>query len=149
MSLLGLGHISQDNITVQVQHGSVSSCIRVLSGDGDMVTHLKNDSIGQSTCPDTISVSHMWSAHTAKHLPHTWCSRPGQTMFEMNIGHMPGLETYLTQDQRDNMYTHLMVTSLVLFLVCVAMLTWAWVHVSRDQTRDMTLLPGDSDQEDM
>ena len=152
LSLLGLGYISQENITVLVQKERLSTeaCIRVESQTAGFVENLRNESIGQSTCLDTGHVTHMWTAHSAKHLPHTWCSKPGQHVFDMKFGDTEGLETYLTQEDRNLMYQHLLITSLFLVLVCVGVITWAWVSITRDQTRDMTLLPStDSDHEDI
>jgi len=154
LSLLGLGYISQDNITVRIQSGSGAACVQVESEHSIFIENLKNESIGQSgTCQSSsghAASAHVWTAHTAAHLPHTWCSRPGQTIFEMELGPMEGMETFLSQEERNVMYEHLVVTSLVLVLACVIMVTWAWVSVARDRTRDMTLLPRDSesDQDD-
>lgn len=152
LSLLGLGYISQDNITVRIQSGSKAACVQVESEHSIFVENLKNESVGQSdTCQASSGhVTHVWTAHTAAHLPHTWCSRPGQTIFEMELGPIEGMETFLTQEERNVMYDHLVVTSLFLVLACVIMVTWAWFSVTRDRTRDMTLLPRDSesDQED-
>ena len=60
------------------------------------------------------------------------------------------METFLTQQERNVMYSHLMVTSLLLVLACAGVLVWAAVAVTRDTARDMTLLPSeaDSDRED-
>ena len=59
---------------------------------------------------------------------------------------MPGLETLLTQDQRDVMYSHLMTTSVVIIILCLLMVLWAGVR--RDTRDSLTLLPT-SDSEDM
>ena len=53
------------------------------------------------------------------------------------------METYLTQSERNVMWRHLLVTSLVLVLATATLILWAAVVVSRDRARDMTLLPSE------
>ena len=72
----------------RIQSGSKAACVQVESEHSIFVENLKNESVGQSdTCQASSGhVTHVWTAHTAAHLPHTWCSRPGQTIFEMELG---------------------------------------------------------------
>ena len=155
LALLGLGAVSQDNITVRLQHPATlgqgaAACVRVEARQPGLVTSLRNGSVGQAACLDTGHVSRVWTAHSARHVPHTWCSKPGQQVFQIKFGQVEGMETFLTQQERNVMYSHLMVTSLLLVLACAGVLVWAAVAVTRDTARDMTLLPSeaDSDRED-
>ena len=54
-----------------------------------------------------------------------------------------GMETFLTQSERNTMWRHLLVTSLVLVLATASVILWAALVVSRDRARDMTLLPSE------
>ena len=54
-----------------------------------------------------------------------------------------GMETYLTQSERNTMWRHLLISSLLLVLATVSVILWAATVVNRDRARDMTLLPSE------
>jgi len=151
LSLLGLGYLSQENVTVKIQQtrGAREACVRVESEDEDIIRSLRNESMGQSRCVETDDESRVFTAHSARHVSHVWCSGHDQTVFSVDTHPVPaGLETFLDQEQRDVVFRHLVTTSLFLLLLTLALVTCIGVRVTRDQTRDMTLLPTtDQDQE--
>ena len=161
LDMLGLGYLGQENITVilQTETNSEAACVRVEAEEAGLVASLHNETVGQSTCLATGHVYRVWTAHVAKHVPHTWCSRQGQREFSVKLGTVPGelsqyyelchdvmisgMETFLTQSERNTMWRHLLVTSLVLVLATASVILWAALVVSRDRARDMTLLPSE------
>ena len=54
-----------------------------------------------------------------------------------------GMETYLTQSERNTMWRHLLISSLLLVLATASVILWAATVVNRDRARDMTLLPSE------
>ena len=86
-------------------------------------------------------------------------------MFNLDISQVPpGLETRsvckykcdilehklcfrLDQTQRDVIYQHLVTASLLLLMLCLTIVTVVGVMVTRDRSRDMTLVP-DHDHSD-
>lgn len=149
LDMLGLGYLGQENITVilQTEADSEAACVRVEAEEAGLVASLHNETVGQSTCLATGHVYRVWTAHVAKHVPHTWCSRQGQREFSVKLGTVPGMETFLTQSERNTMWRHLLVTSLVLVLATASVILWAALVVSRDRARDMTLLPSEADSD--
>ena len=145
LSLLGL--TSPHNITVSLQAAAGQVCVTVETSQPSFLSHLKNESVGTSSCRAPDLQLRTWRAHQRQHLPHSWCQQPGEQQLEIKLGTiMPGLETLLTQDQRDVMYSHLMTTSVVIIILCLLMVLWAGVR--RDTRDSLTLLPT-SDSEDM
>ena len=162
LDMLGLGYLGQENITVilQTEAGSGAACVRVEAEEAGLVRSLQNETVGKATCLETGHVYKVWTAHVAKHVPHTWCSRQGQREFSVKLRTVKGelsrnyekcrvimlssgMETYLTQSERNTMWRHLLVTSLVLVLATASVILWAALVVSRDRARDMTLLPSE------
>ena len=147
LALTLLGLTSPHNITVSLQAGGGQVCVTVETSEPSLLSHLKNESVGTSSCPAPGLKVRSWTAHRREHLPHSWCQHPGQQELEIKLGSiMPGLETYLTQDQRDVMFSHLMTTSVIIIILCLLMVLWAGVR--RDTRDSLTLLPT-SDSEDM
>ena len=145
LTLLGLS--SPHNITVRLQAGGGQVCVTVETSQPSLLSHLKNESVGVSSCQAPELQVRSWTAHQRQHLPHTWCQQPGEQQLEIKLGSiMPGLETFLTQDQRDVMFSHLMTTSVIIIILCMLMVVWAGVR--RDARDSLTLLPT-SDSEDM
>ena len=144
LSLLGL--TSTHNVTVWLQVRAGQACLQV-GAEAGLLRHLRNESQGVTPCWEGEGKPRTWTAHRPRHLPQNWCSLPGQTKVQLHFGSMPGLETFLTQDQRDVMYYHLVTTSILLMLVCVVVVVWAGLR--RETTDRMTLLPTSSDSEDM
>ena len=144
LTLLGLP--SPHNITVSLQAEAGQVCLTVESSEPILLSHLKNESVGTSSCRTPDRQLRTWTAHKRQHLPHQWCQQPGEQQLQIKLGIMSGLETFLTQDQRDVMYSHLMTTSVIIILLCLLVVLWAGVR--RDTRDSLTLLPT-SDSEDM
>ena len=145
LSLLGLP--SPHNITVRLQAAAGQVCVRVETREPGLLAHLQNETVGTSSCGSSPGTQlRTWTAHRRQHLPHQWCQQPGEQELEIRLGTMPGLETFLRQDQRDLMYSHLITTSLIILLLCLLVVLWAGVR--RDTRDSLTLLPT-SDSEDM
>ena len=144
LSLLGLA--SPHNITVSLQAAAGQVCLTVETSEPSLLSHLKNETVGTSSCQAPDLQLRTWTAHRRQHLPHQWCQQPGEQELQIKLGSMPGLETFLTQDQRDVMFSHLMTTSVILLLLCLLVVLWAGVR--RDTRDSLTLLPT-SDSEDM
>ena len=162
LDMLGLGYLGQENITVilQTEAGTDAACVRVEAEEAGLVKSLLNETVGQATCLETGHEYKVWTAHVAKHVPHTWCSRQGQMEFSIKLGTVQGklsrncetscvtmlssgMETYLTQSERNTMWRHLLVSSLILVLATASVIFWAATVVNRDLARDMTLLPSE------
>ena len=92
LEMLGLGHLSQDNITVILQTGAGSevACVRVEGEAAELVDSLRNETVGRAACLDTGHVHRVWTAHVAKHVPHTWCRRHDQREFRVKLGPVQG-----------------------------------------------------------
>lgn len=149
LDMLGLGYLGQENITVILltEAGAKVACVRVEAEDAGLVKSLQNETVGQATCLETGHEFKVWTAHVAKHVPHTWCSRQGQMEFSVKLGTVQGMETYLTQSERNTMWRHLLVSSLILVLATASVILWVATVVSRDRARDMTLLPSEADSD--
>ena len=146
LSMLGLA-ANPHNITVSLQAGAGQVCLTVETSQPSLLSHLKNESVGSSSCQAPMPGVRSWTAHQRQHLPHNWCQQPGEQELEIKLGSlMPGLETFLNQDQRDVMYSHLMTTSVIIIILCLLLVLWAGVR--RDTRDSLTLLPT-SDSEDM
>ena len=143
LSLLGLD--SPHNVTISLQVRAGQACVRV-QAETDLLSHLRNESLGETPCWQEESQLSTWTAHRPRHLPHNWCDLPGHSQARIKFGSIPGLETFLSQEQRDVIYYHLVTTSLLLIVVCVVLVVWAGLR--RDTTDSLTLLPT-SDSEDM
>ena len=64
--------------------------------------------MGQSRCDETDNESRVFTAHSARHVSHVWCSGHDQTVFSVDTHPVPaGLETFLDQEQRDVVFRHL------------------------------------------
>ena len=141
-----LGFTSPGNLTVSLQMAGGLACVRVEAAELQLVSHLRNESVGQSGCWDSERKVRRWTAHKRRHLPSNWCAQSGEEQVEIRLGSKPGLETFLTQDQRDVMYYHLITTAILLLVCCLLVVVWAGVR--RDTRARLTLLPT-SDSEDM
>ena len=119
LSLLGLA--SPHNITLSLQAAAGQVCVTVETSQSSFLSHLKNESVGTSSCRAPDLQLRTWRAHQRQHLPHSWCQQPGEQQLEIKLGTiMPGLETLLTQNQRDVMYYHLTATAPALELILQA-----------------------------
>ena len=143
LSLLGL--LSPHNVSVSLQVKAGQACVMVEAAELHLVSHLRNETVGSSSCWDNKRELRRWTAHRRQHLPHNWCQQPGEPT-DIHFGTVAGLETFLTQDQRDVMYYHLTATSLILMVLCLLVVLWAGIR--RDPRQSLTLLPT-SDSEDM
>jgi len=153
---LGLGHTSDEEsviVKLQQERGKVTVCVRVESGKAELIEHLRNDTIGNDACIDSARDTKQFTAHSDKHLPQSWCKEDEGSIFQWDFKGRDDWATFLTQEEREVLYVHLLATSAVLASAVVCMLVWAAARGAAagnrrvgDRRGDMQLLP--SEQED-
>ena len=153
---LGLGHTSEESVMVKLQQekGDVTVCVRVESERAELIEHLRNDTIGKDACIVRDRDTKEFTAHSDKHLPHSWCKEDEGTMFQWSFKGREDWATYLTSDEREVLYVHMLVTSAVLASAVVVMLAWAAVRGGAgsrrggDRRGDMHLLSSQAQDDD-
>jgi len=154
---LGLGHTSEESVRVKLQQerGQATVCVRVESEQVELIEHLRNDTVGNDACIDNARETPEFVAHSDKHLPHSWCKINEGTVFQWDFEEREDWATFLTQEEREVMYVHLLATSAVLASVVVSMLLWAAARGAAagnrrvgDRRGDMMLLPSEGQEEE-
>lgn len=154
---LGLGHTSEESVMVKLQQerGKVTVCVRVESEKMELIEHLRNDTIGNDACIDNARDTKEFTAHSDKHLPHSWCKKDEDSIFQWDFQGRDDWATFLTQEEREVLYVHLLATSAVLASAVVCMLVWAAAKGAAagsrrvgDRRGDMQLLPSEGLEDD-
>jgi len=154
---LGLGHTSEESVLVKLQQerGQVTVCVRVESEQVELIEHLRNDTVGNDACIDSARDTMEFAAHGEKHLPSGWCKEDEETVFKWDFAGREDLATFLSQEEREVLYVHLLATSAVLASAVVCMLVWAAARGAaagsrrgEDRRGDMMLLPSDGVDEE-
>jgi len=154
---LGLGHTSEESVLVKLQQerGQVTVCVRVESEQMELIEHLRNETVGSDACIDSARDTLEFVAHSDKHLPHGWCKEEEGTAFQWDFAGREDLATFLSQEEREVLYVHLLATSAVLASAVVCMLVWAAARGAaagsrrgEDRRGDMMLLPSEGGEEE-
>jgi len=154
---LGLGHTSDQGVLVKIQQGKGEDtvCVSVTSDKEELIKHLRNETIGNDPCIDKKRDTKEFIAHSHKHLPHSWCKEGEGKIFQWDFKGREDWATFLTNEEREVLYVHLLATSAVLASAVVVMLVWAAARGAAtgsrrvgDRRGDMQLLASDGQEEE-
>jgi len=153
---LGLGHTSEESVMVKLQQEKrdVTVCVRVESDNAELIEHLRNDTMGNDPCIVSDRDTREFIAHSDKHLPHTWCKEDEGTIFQWSFKGRDDWATFLTSEEREVLYLHMLATSAVLASAVVVMLVWAAVRGGTgsrrvgDRRGDMQLLSSQGQEDE-
>jgi len=154
---LGLGHTSAESVLVKLQQekGDVTVCVKVESEQMELIEHLVNKTMGKDACIDNSRETLNFSAHSKKHLPHSWCKEGEGSVFQWDFKGREDWATFLTEEEREVLYVHLLATSAVLASAVLCMLLWAAARGVAagnrrvaDRRGDMMLLSSEGQEEE-
>lgn len=155
---IGLGHQIGDSVRVKIQQekGQIKACVRVETVQMELIDHLRNSTIGNdNACIDNTWVTKNFTVHSKKHLPHYWCQEREDIIFRWDFKGREDWTTFLTMEEREVLYVHLLATTAVLGSIIFCLLVWAaakgtvaGARRAGDMRGDMQLLSSDGVDDD-